>query len=219
MDEAIVVRGQGQGRALPDRAVLRVKVEADASARDDAYREAARLAGQVDAAVANRRAAIDRTMTTSVVVHPKTRWRKGESVRTGWRASRTSVVEVADFAVLGDLLAELAAAGAEVDGPDWLLDPTNPIHGRVRGVAGADARERADAYAAALGLRVTGVAWVTEPGLRQPSDIVGFRTMAVGMARGGGAEPEVIDVEPDEMTVTAEVDVAFTFAVGTDRST
>jgi uncharacterized protein len=214
LNELIVVRGTGHERAMPDRAIIRVTVEAEGAARDDAYREAARLAGQVDAAVANRPAAVDRTITTSLVVHPRTRWRKGESVRTGWRASRTSVVEVIDFAVLGDMLAELAAAGGAVDGPTWQLDPTNPVHGRVRGLAAADARTRADAYAAALGLRVTGVAWVAEPGLRQASDTAGFMPMAVGMAmtRGAAVEQDVIDVTPDEVTVTAEVDVAFTYA-------
>jgi len=214
VDELIVVRGGGQGRVMPDRAIIRATVEAEGGGRDDAYREAARLAGQVDAAVANRQAAIDRTITTSLVVHPRTRWKKGESVRTGWRASRTSVHEVIDFAVLGDLLAELAAAGGAVDGPTWLLDPTNPVHGQVRGLAAADARLRAEAYAAALGLRVTGVAWVAEPGLRQTSDTGGFMPMAAGMAMTRGASPEqdVIDVTPDEITVTAEVDAGFTFA-------
>jgi len=215
MEEAIVVRGTGQARALPDRALVRVTIEADGAGRDDAYREAARLSGQVDGALANRQAAIDRTITTSLAVHPRTRWRKGESVRTGWRASRTSAVEVVDFAVLGDLLAELAAAGASVDGPAWQLDPTNPVHGEVRRLAAADARSRADAYAAALGLRVTGIAWVAEPGLRQPSDTVGFSPMMARMAvAGGAAEPEVIDVTPDEITVDAAVDVAFTFSTG-----
>jgi uncharacterized protein len=215
VDEAIVVRGGGQARAMPDRAVVRVTVEADGSGRDDAYREAARLARQVDAAVANRQSATDRVITTSLVVHPRTRWKKGESVRTGWRASRTSVIEVVDFAVLGDLLAELAAAGAAVDGPTWQLDPTNGVHTEVRRLAAADARTRADAYAAALGLRVTGVRWVAEPGLRQPSDAVGFTPMMARMAVAGGPdEPDVIDVTPDEMTVDAAVDVAFTFAAG-----
>ncbi len=214
VDEAIVVRGSGHERATPDRAVVRATVEADGAGRQDAYGEAARLAGQVDAALAHRRAAIDRTITTSLVVHPKSRWRKGESVRSGWRASRSSVVEVVDFAVLGDLVAELAAAGAAVDGPTWQLDPTNPVHAQVRALAAADARARADAYAGALGLRVIGVAWVAEPGLRQasPSDAVGFMPMAARSLAGAPPEPDVIDVTPAEITVTSEVDVAFTFA-------
>ena len=201
---------------MPDRALVRVTIEADGAARDDAYREAARLAGQVDAALAARQDAVERTITTSLAVHPKTRWKKGESVRAGWRASRTSAVEVVDFAVLGDLLAELAAAGASVDGPEWQLDPTNPVHGEVRRLAAADARTRADAYAAALGLRVTGIAWVAEPGLRQgPADSVGFAPMMARAAFAGAPEePEVIDVTPDEINVDAAVDVAFTFSTG-----
>ncbi len=200
---------------MPDRAIVRVTIEADGSGRDDAYREAARLADRVDEAVAGRDTATDRVITTSLVVHPRTRWRKGESVRTGWRASRTSVIEVVDFSVLGDLLAELAAAGAAVDGPTWQLDPTNPVHTEVRRLAAADARARADAYAAALGLRVTGIQWVAEPGLRQPADAGGFTPMMARMAVAGGVtEPDVIDVTPDEITVDAAVDVAFTFAMG-----
>ncbi len=217
MDEAILVRGTGQGRAMPDRAVVRVTVEADGADRDDAYREVVRLATQVDAVLAERRAALDRTITASLVVQPRTRWRKGESVRTGWRASRTSVVEVVDFSVLGDLLAEAAAAGGAVDGPSWELDPINPVHLDVRRLAATDARRRADDYAAALGLRVTGVAWVAEPGLRPTtSDAAGgFAPMMARAAFAAGSpEAEVIDVTPDQMTVDAAVDVAFTFAAG-----
>ena len=116
--------------------------------------------------------------------------------------------------MLGDFLAELAAAGAAVDGPTWQLDPTNPVHREVRQIAAADARSRADSYTAALGLRVTGVAWVAEPGLRQGPDAVSYMPMAarMDMSRGGQPEQEIIDVTPDEMTVDAAVDVAFTFA-------
>ncbi|MEA2686109.1 MAG: uncharacterized protein QOE93_1304 [Actinomycetota bacterium] len=199
---------------MPDRAIIRVTVEADGGAREDAYREAARLAGQVDSVIAGRVAATDRVQVTSLVVHPKTRWRKGESVRTGWRASRTSVAEVVDFSVLGDLLAELAAAGGAVDGPTWELDLTNPVHGRARELAGADARRRADAYAAALGLRVVGVAWVAEPGLRGPEapTYMPMMTRSAFAGDAGADQAEVIDVTPDELTIDASVDVAFTYA-------
>ena len=84
----------------------------------------------------------------------------------------------------------------------------------MRGLAAADARRRADAYAAALGLRVTGIAWVAEPGLRRP--VRQRRLHAHGRhevaSAGRAGEPEVIDVTPDEITVDAAVDVAFTFA-------
>jgi uncharacterized protein YggE len=213
MNAEIVVCGTAQGRALPDRAVLRAVVEGDGASREDAYQQATGPAGEVDAVLAARGAALDRVTTAALLVHPRTRWRKGENVRTGWRASRTTAVEVADLSVVGDLIAELATAGAAVSGPYWHLDPANPVHAEVRGLAAADARSRAEAYAGALRIELAGVAWVAEPGLRGGSD-THFGGVAMGMSlpAPGGAAPEAIEVAVDEMTVEARVEVGFTIA-------
>jgi hypothetical protein len=221
METEIVVRGSATVRLLPDRALLRVEVDGDAQSRDEAYRQAEPLATRVDEVVERHRPAIDRVVTAALTVRPKTRWKRGESVRTGWRASRTTLLDVTDFAVLGDLFAELAAAGASVDGPTWAIDPDNPGHDEARHLAAADARERAAAYAAALGLRVTAVAWVAEPGLRLGRDghTVELAAMAApGMARSAAIE-ETIEVTPDELPVTAQVEVGFTFATAEPAAT
>ena len=110
MDPHIVVRGTAEATSLPDRAVVRVEVDGEGNSRDDAYREAATLAAKVDEVVTGHAGAIARNTTAALAVHPKTRWRRGESVRTGWRGTRTTVLEVTDFSHLGDLFAELAAA-------------------------------------------------------------------------------------------------------------
>ena len=169
--------------------------------------------------VAGFGAAIDRAATAGLVVHPKTRWKKGESVRTGWRASRATVLEVVDLGRLGDLMAELSAAGAAISGPAWHLDPTNPVHGHVRRLAAEDARRRAEVYAAALGLEIVAVAWVAEPGLRKDSDHQGFdvpTAMRMAAAPGPMAE-DVINVTPAEMTVNASVEVGFAFGPAARR--
>ena len=49
------------------------------------------------------------------------------------------MLEVTDFAVLGDLLAELAAAGGRSTGLPGSLDPDNPVHVEARRRAAADA--------------------------------------------------------------------------------
>ena len=131
-------------------------------------------------------------------------------MRTGWRASRTSVLEVADFSSLGDLLGDVAAGGGAVSGPFWKLDPGNEVHAEARRLAAEDARRRADVYAEALGLRVTGISWVTEPGLRR-TEPAQFTVAAAGMAGSASVNEDVIDVTPDEMTVDAAVEVGFQF--------
>lgn len=215
MDAEIIVRGTGQARALPDRAVLTVRVEGEGPLQDEAYRSAVEQSNRVDEILARHAAAIDRTTTAAVVVHPKTRWRKGETIRTGWLASRTTVIDIIDFAGLGELITELAGAGPELSGPHWQLDPTNPVHGEARRRAADDARRRAEDYADRLGLTIVTVAWVAEPGLRQTDPAGGGFLDQLGGARmvmaAGGVDEEAMNVTPDEMTVRAAVEVAFTF--------
>ena len=210
MNAAVMVRGEGQARALPDRAVVNVAVEGEGGSRDDAYREAAALARAVDEVVARFGDAIDTAATAVLLVHPKTRWRKGENVRTGWHASRSTVLEVTAFGDLGELIAELSAAGASLAGPFWQLDPDNPAYNRARRLAAEDARRRADAYTSALGLEVGSVQWVAEPGLRRegPGEVHMEMAAAAGGASTRGA-PEVIDVAPDEMPIRVTVEVSF----------
>src|SRR5207302_7185832 len=111
---------------MPDRAVLHVTVEGEGAARDEAYETAARSAKAVDDVIDRLGDAVERVTHTALVVHPKTRWRKGETVRTGWRASRSTSLEVVDLARLGDLIAEVAMSGGEISGPNWQIDTDNP---------------------------------------------------------------------------------------------
>ncbi len=83
MDGEIVVRGEGEACAMPDRAVVRVSLDGEGTNREDAYAAAAQLANAVDAALEAADDAIERALTTGVVVQPKTRWHKGETTRSG----------------------------------------------------------------------------------------------------------------------------------------
>ncbi len=94
MEHELVVRGEGEVRVMPDRASIRVLVDGEGASRDEAYESAARLARAVDAVLAAEAGSIERVTTAALVVQPRTRWRKGETVRTGWRAYRASVVEI-----------------------------------------------------------------------------------------------------------------------------
>ena len=85
----IRVRGDAEVRCLPDRAVVRVAVEAEAESQAQAYALASQSAADIDAVLDRFDGDLDRRMTAGVIVRPKTRWRKGETVRTGWIAGRT----------------------------------------------------------------------------------------------------------------------------------
>ncbi len=206
-----MVRGEGEARALPDLAVLRVVVEGEGPSREQAYDAAAPLAGAVDEVIRQEADSIGRTTTAALTVQPRTRWRKGETVRTGWRAQRMSVVEIRALDRVGELAALLVSAGGSLSGPSWELDRSNQAYGRARHEAAVDARRRAEDYAQAIGVEVGEVVWVAEPGLRLAGQtgtgVVGV-TRAARMAAGAAEEP--IEVAPDEITVRATVEVGFT---------
>ena len=210
-----MVRGDSEVRVLPDRASVRVVVDGDGQERDDAYAAAASFATAVDVVLASAGDAISRVTTAALVVQPKTRWKKGESVRTGWRASRTSIVEIVALEQLGELVAKLAAAGASLFGPSWELDLDHEVRNEARRRAVVDARARAEAYAHGLGLALGPVAWVSEPGLRRsdPGGPVAV-TYAAARAAMAGAPDETIDASPEEITVRASVEVAFEIGAG-----
>jgi len=215
MEPEVIVRGTGLATSIPDRAEIRAVVEGEGTTRDQAFRQAAETAGAVDSVIAAHHSALDRVTTVALTVQPKSRWKKGESIHTGWRAVRTTTIEVIDFGHLGDLFAELAGAGAAISGPSWRLDPENAAHSEARRLAASDARQRAEDYAGALGLRLGSVVWISEPGLRVPSGGVtsprGFAPMPVGSpmpAGAAGAGEDVIDVTPKEISITASVEIA-----------
>jgi uncharacterized protein YggE len=212
MEPEIVVRGTGELQVLPDLATLQIVVSADHATPDGAQARRGEVVEQVDAVLAAHAEAISRTLPAAVGVQPRTRWQRGEAVQTGWRATRTTLVEVTGLDAIGRIMAAVAQAGAEVTGPRWSLVPDNPAHEAARRAAAADARRRAEAYADALGLTLGPVAWVAEPGLRRPGpDGGGYMAprAAMTLAAAGGVEGAVEEVTPAEVTIEAAVEVGF----------
>ncbi|HLT68647.1 MAG TPA: SIMPL domain-containing protein [Acidimicrobiales bacterium] len=215
MEREIVVRGTGEARALPDLASLRVETTADHKTREGAHEARAQLAAQVDAVLAEHRNAIGRTTIAASWLRPRTRWHRGEDVQTGWRANRTTFVEVIVLDALGEIMTGVVEAGSTVQGPEWHMAPTNPAFDQARRAAALDARHRAESYAEALGLQLGPVAWVAEPGMRDGADVPvaanRVEPTAVAGAEAVGSDPgePAEDLTPAELTVEATVEVGF----------
>ncbi|HUN33431.1 MAG TPA: SIMPL domain-containing protein [Trebonia sp.] len=214
MDRELIVQGVGEVRAMPDLATVRVSVDGEAPSREEAYRAAAATAATVDRVLADFEAAIDRVTTAALAVQPKTRWRKGETQRTGWTALRVSVVEIADTSRVAELLNALAGAGASIGALSWMLAPANEFFALARQRAGEDARARAEQYASALNIKLGPVAWAAEPGLRvsdRANEWAAGGGVAAAFAAGGAAE-EPINVNPEEVTIRAALEVGYRIA-------
>jgi hypothetical protein len=194
---------------MPDLASVRVGVDGQGQSREEAYQTASTTAAAVDRVLADFETAIDRVTTAALAVQPKTRWRKGETQRTGWQALRMSVVEIKDTTRVGELLNALAGAGASISDLSWMVAPANESFARARQRAGEDAQMRAQQYAQALGIKLGPVAWACEPGLRSPGHTDGMSWTAAGRALSAGTAEQAIDVTPEEVTISAALEVAY----------
>lgn len=213
----VLVRGVGRVEVAPDYAWISFDVRAHERSAEDALDSVARRCGDLDALLDGLGPAVSNRVTTSLSVAPHYRGPYDKRVQDGWNASRSISCEVRDLSVLGALLHDaVAAAKPEVGGPSWRLDDGNAAHDEARGEAAADARRRADAYAAALGLRLGGVAWLAEPGLRltRGGDYGGDIMVSASpapMAQGRGEEEsaQVVEVTAERISVSATVEAAF----------
>lgn len=194
---------------MPDLASVRVSADGDGQSRDEAYQAASAVAAAVDGVLAEFESAIDRVTTAALAVQPKTRWRKGETQRTGWQAVRVSVVEITDTSRVGELLNALAGAGANISGLSWMVAPANESFALARQRAGEDARARAQQYAQALSVKLGPVAWAAEPGLRSTGHADWMSAAAGARAMSAGAAEEPINVNPEEIKIQAALEVAY----------
>jgi uncharacterized protein YggE len=160
-DQTLSVVGQGVSRPTPDEATVTVslrRVRRDPEAARNSVNRRARTI--IDAAVALDIPRAD-VQTSQISLDRFTRrlGRRGRGPRVvRYRASMEIDVGIADTDLVGRFLDRATALGAsDLSGPEFSF--SSPTAGRAEAEQAAltDARRRADAAAAQLGLRIVGI--------------------------------------------------------------
>ena len=136
----------------------------------------------------------------------------GESVPriVGYTANNNVSVRQRDLENFGQVVDALVAAGAnQVNGPMFQLEDQDAALDEARLDAMKSARQRAELYAGAAGLRIARVLSISEGGgYYQPQTIM----VTAARAEGGAAPPPPSPVQPGEMQMTASVTVLYELA-------
>jgi hypothetical protein len=127
----------------------------------------------------------------------------------GYDARNYVQVRVRRVGEMGRVIDALAAAGAnEINGPHFTVDEPRAALDEARTAAVAEARQRAELYARAAGMRVSRILSVTEAGGYypvQPIMVTGMRTFDVASA----PPPPPAPVSPGELMLGVNVSVQF----------
>jgi uncharacterized protein len=220
-DEPVIsVRGEGLVEVEPEIAVVWVTVMARDRERRRAVDLLAERTTRITAEIKGYGEAVEKVESGRVSVRPEFKEGKPKERITGYVAQAALTATVADFDVLGDMVAGLANREmVAVNGPDWRLRPGSPVHREARLAAARDAMQRAREYAEAFGGTVTGLVEAADTGLltearpRRPMFAFSSARAASAAARDEGA-PE-FDFEPGKQTVTAQVEARFTMTAPT----
>ncbi len=198
----VVMRGEGEVRAVPDMAYIGLGTEHTAPTPKEAQAVVAKAMTAVQERLTGAGVPKDAIRTTAYDVQARVDWVNGKQVPRGYLARHAIDVRVDDLARVGDLL-ELAinAGGTSVQGVRFDLKQRATLEREALGRAVADARARAEAVAAAAGSTVAGIVRIEESGVGGgPEPMVMSRMAEVRMA-GDAAPP----VAPGETVIRASV--------------
>lgn len=201
----VSVRGEASVTAQPDIVYLLFTLTASRAAPAEALADVttrSALLGDVLSAFG-----IDRPqrLTEGVTVTPKEEYdERGRAQHVGFVASNRLFVRSSNVSRIGDLIVEAVQhAGAHVEGPWWRVAPSNEAWTEARREAVLDARRRAEAYAAALGMQLGAVVEAGEPAVRTGGPYGADRYAPTFAPLQG------LEIESGDLGVAAAVDVTF----------
>ncbi len=197
----------GRVNRTPDIATVRAGVVTQSPTAAQALAENAARMDRVVAALRAAGIATRDIATASVGLSPQYRYAENQPPAiTGYQATNTVSVKFRDIAKSGAALDALVKAGAnQIDGPNLSIDQPEAALDAARVDAVKRARDRADLYAQAAGLRVERIVSIAEEGENrgdQPRPPVMY-------ARAEMASDASTKVMPGETEVSATVVVRF----------
>jgi uncharacterized protein YggE len=204
---SLVVTGHAAVPAAPDQVILRVGASIQARQATAAQTQANDIMQRVLEALRRHTvpAANIRTVTlslTPVYEQPEPRSRPGGPRISGYRAAQTVQVIVEDVRRAGEILDAVAGAGAnQMEDPLFRLADETAFRQESLRRATRDARNKAEAIAEAMGVRLAGVLEATEGRVSvipQPFEA------RLAVARDAGTP-----VEPGQVLVEAMVTIRY----------
>lgn len=208
-ENTITVTGIGTASGSPDIAYIELGVEMVEPELADAYAQAASAMQSVTDALVEL--GIDRAdiRTSSVNIYPQEQFnpQTGEPGERTYRVSNIIRITVHDVTMIEDVISTAVGAGANtIYNFNFGIEDTAALEQQARTDAVANARERAEQLASALGVTVG------EPVVIAETYGSGSPIMPFGRGGGMALDSAAMPISPGQLDVTVQVQVSFAMA-------
>jgi uncharacterized protein YggE len=198
----VTVAGGAVLRAEPDEAVLWISLSALHDTPGRALSDVSARSSALVALLNEFRVDKADRSTTGITVYEEFDHTANGRRSLGHRAISSISVRLTDLDVVGRLISQATGnLDARIDGPRWVISPTNPIHLEAARQAAADARRKAEAYAQGAGAKLGRLIRLAEPDHQIGTRLV--RAAARPMAA------ESVPIEPGEHEASATIQATF----------
>ncbi|NQU78901.1 SIMPL domain-containing protein [Candidatus Woesearchaeota archaeon] len=208
----ISVRGEAQFETFPDQAEMYIRVKTDEATANQAQEQNARLMNTVKAALKKAGVSDDDMESTSYNLWPQQKWDRDreEYDITGYTAQHLLKITTDDVTDVGRLLDVAVKNGANgLDRVSFSLSDSKEedVNSESLAQASSNARDKAEAIAQGLGVRLGDIVAVSESN-------VGYNYYAApkyAMAESMGSDSRAFDTEisPENVNVDAYMNIVY----------
>ncbi len=205
MQRTISLTGHGEVRAAPDNATLSLGVFSNAATAQEALAANTKAMSKLIEALKEAGIADKDLQTSNFMVNPRYDYRNDGSqpVANGFDVSNQVTVTLRKVADTGKLLDEAVSAGAnQINGISFNIENPDQALDEARKKAVAEAKRKAEIYAAASGVSLGNIIAINEGGSYQPQPVF----MAKARAESGAAD---VPVAPGEQVISADITVVW----------
>lgn len=208
--DTITVNGTAKMTVQPDIANLSVGLISTGKTVAETQKQNTDKMNMITAAVKAFGVKDDDVQTSNYQIYPQYDWTDGRQILRGYQVSQQLSVKIRDLDKVGDILGKVGELGAnQVNGVTFDVDDKTDIQKQSRDKAIADAKEKAQALAKSLGMKLGKVVSFSEDSGAYPTPIMyNSYDKAMNVAGQSAAAPSP-SVESGSLDVSKTVSITF----------
>jgi uncharacterized protein YggE len=207
----ISVSGTGRVNVDPDTADVILGVETTNASLEAAQNEVTESLASVTKVLTDAGVVAEDIVTSSYNIYPVPEYDRNGNYRgvSGYQVSAALTVTIRDIAQVGTILDSAVEGGATgVFGVSFYVDDPSGPASEARSLAVEDARAKADEYATASGVLITGVHSIVETSAPEP--VARDQEFDVAAADEAGASAnQPVPISPGQSEIRVDVQIVF----------